>query len=421
MTDFVYDFLDRKPRILWANTYCLLDSSSGASISVRSILNALASHGWDVGILGATHFDAQNGSKKVAEYLKDKKPASLVKLKDSGLLHHLVITKSISRSEMSTAESDAWFAVFQHLLKTFKPDVIFYYGGRSLEQHAVLEAHVRGVPTVAYLVNENYQGSSWCRDVDMIITDSKATSDMYKEKVGFIPVPVGKLIDPRSVVPAKHLRKRVLFINPSYSKGVSLVVALAFMMQKRRPDIKFEVVESRGDWHRAVKEVTTALGTPMDSLPNVHLTPTTNDMRPVYARARVLMAPSLWWESGARVLAEAMLNGIPAITTGRGGSPEMIGEGGIVLNLPQRFYEKPYNKLPGTNMLEKLVDVLIRLFDDEAYYKSLSAKATAIGKRLHQPAVTVKRIEDALKPLIEWKSGNIDQDVALRELHKHNI
>jgi hypothetical protein len=86
MTDFVYDFLDRKPRILWANTYCLLDSSSGASISVRSILNALASHGWDVGILGATHFDAQNGSKKVAEYLKDKKPASLVKLKDSGLL-----------------------------------------------------------------------------------------------------------------------------------------------------------------------------------------------------------------------------------------------------------------------------------------------------------------------------------------------
>jgi glycosyltransferase involved in cell wall biosynthesis len=234
-------------------------------------------------------------------------------------------------------------------------------------------------------------------------------------------VPVGKLIDPRSVVPAKHLRKRVLFINPSYSKGVSLVVAVAYMMQKRRPDIKFEVVESRGDWHRAVKEVTTALGAPMDSLPNVHLTPTTNDMRPVYARARVLMAPSLWWESGARVLAEAMLNGIPAITTGRGGSPEMIGEGGIVLNLPQRFYEKPYNKLPGTNMLEKLVDVLIRLFDDEAYYKSLSAKAATVGKRLHQPSVTVKRIEDALEPLIERKAGDVDQHAALRELHKHNI
>jgi len=52
-----------KPRILWANAYCLMDTSSGASMSVREILKQLAVRGFDVCILGATNFDSESGSK----------------------------------------------------------------------------------------------------------------------------------------------------------------------------------------------------------------------------------------------------------------------------------------------------------------------------------------------------------------------
>ncbi len=90
-----------------------------------------------------------------------------------------------------------------------------------------------------------------------------------------------------------------------------------------------------------MEAVTQQLAGAPQALPNVIVTPPQADMRPVYGRARVLLAPSLWWESGARVIAEAMLNGIPAFVTAHGGSPEMAGEGGITLQLPPQFHEAP--------------------------------------------------------------------------------
>ena len=55
----------RKPRVLWANSYCLLDTSSGASISVREMLLQLAVNGYEVAVLGATVFDSEKGLSKL--------------------------------------------------------------------------------------------------------------------------------------------------------------------------------------------------------------------------------------------------------------------------------------------------------------------------------------------------------------------
>lgn len=48
-------------KILWANRYCLLDTSGGASLSARQMLVQLKRRGWDVRILGATIFDSERG------------------------------------------------------------------------------------------------------------------------------------------------------------------------------------------------------------------------------------------------------------------------------------------------------------------------------------------------------------------------
>jgi len=238
------------------------------------------------------------------------------------------------------------------------------------------------------------------------VTDSQATADFYKASQGFVPVAVGTFIEPSKVVATEHRRERLLFINPSFAKGVGIIVQLAMLLQERRPDITFEVVESRGDWHQAVKTVSAALGQPLDSLPNVVLTPNTDDMRPIYGRARLLLAPSLWWESGARVLCEAMLNGIPAIVTDRGGSPEMIQDGGIKLKLPDNCHVAPFTTLPAMELLQPLVDKIIELHDNEDLYQQYVAKARAVGQNRHSLAVSTGRLLQTFAPLIQKRAGD---------------
>ena len=47
-----------------------------------------------------------------------------------------------------------------------------------------------------------------------------------------------------------------------------------------------------------------------------------------------VLLPSLWHESGARVIVEAQVNGIPVLASDTGGSAELIGRGGRVFPVP---------------------------------------------------------------------------------------
>lgn len=411
---------NRKPRVLWANPYCLLDTSSGASISVREILFQLLKSGFEISILGATIFDDPKGMANIIDELQEAKTnkKDVIKIKDGPFQHHLIVTENSQRSQMTAKEEDTWFAWYDRALKDMKPDLVFYYGGRTLDFLIAQEARVRNIPSVAYLVNGNFRGRRWCRDTDLIITDSQATSDYYREKEGFTPQPVGKFINPEKVIAKKRDPKNITFINPSLAKGAGVVVQLALMLEKQRPDITFEVVESRGNWGYLVKNLTKLQGGARESLNNVVVTPNTNDMRTVYSRSRLLLAPSLWWESGARVLAEAMLNGIPAITTKRGGSPEMIQDGGVVLELPEQCHQEPFTEVPLPEILQPLVDMIIKLYDDDKAYEVLSEKAYTVGKNRHKIDVSTNRLLNAFAPLLRQRAGDVDGNSIVESLHK---
>jgi glycosyltransferase involved in cell wall biosynthesis len=55
-------------------------------------------------------------------------------------------------------------------------------------------------------------------------------------------------------------------------------------------------------------------------------------MRAAYARTRILMGPSIWPEPFGRIFVEAASNGIPSIASERGGIPEAVGKGGILID-----------------------------------------------------------------------------------------
>ena len=397
----------RKPRLLWASVYCLLDTASGASMAVREMLLQLVQHGYEVTILGATVFDHARGTSGLLEQwpTMQEQKGKLVSLIDGVLEHKLYVTDSTQRDKMTSREESTWFNLYLQALELYKPDVVFYYGGQPFDFLIAHEARGRGIPVVFYLANGSYTQTRWCRDVDMVLTDSQATADMYTRRLGVSPVPVGAFIDPARVVASSHTRERVVFINPVLEKGVVVVIRLAMLLEQRRPDIIFEVVESRGKWADMLHAVSAAMGQPREALSNVVVTANTGDMRPVYGRARVLLAPSLWWESSGRVLAEAMLNGIPAICTDQGGMPEMVQDGGLILKLGAGYYEPPYNGVPPDEALQPLVHYLEALFDNEAQYAELAARAYRVGQTQHHLNASSQRLLDALEPLVKRRAG----------------
>lgn len=414
----------RKPRLLWATPFCLLDTSSGASLSVREMLRQLVARGYDVQILGCTIFDNPKGAN-LLQQIWQRTPARAGQIfiaRDGELEHQLLVTGNTYRESMTSEEENRWHQQYAYLLDSFRPDVVWFYGGYTLELLIADEARSRGIPSAFYLVNGNYlKGPRWSRDIDLILTDTQATADLYRAKMHLPVTPIGKFIDPERFVAKQHQRKNVLFVNPTWPKGAGVFVQLALMLEQLRPDITLEVVEARADWSAILKEASRLIGTPRDSLSNVRVTANTSDMRPVYERARILLLPSLWWESGARVLAEAMLNGIPAIVSNYGGSPGLIENAGIVIDLPAACHEEPYQHIPGQHELQPLLEAVIAFYDDQQLYEEYVERAVRVGKEQHHMEVSTNRLLRALMPLVQRKAGDRDYLLPQRKQHKYHL
>jgi glycosyltransferase involved in cell wall biosynthesis len=179
---------------------------------------------------------------------------------------------------------------------------------------------------------------------------------------------VPPLIEP-SDYRCEHGGDAILFINPVAIKGARLVAAIAARLRHRR----FLFVRSWPD-HPDFPHVDVRLD-------NVEWTASTSDMRQIYARARVVLMPSVVEETFGRIVAEAAISGIPAVTSDRGGLRESVGEGGVVLSL--------------ADPIERWCEAIERVFQDPAHYAALSEAAEARAARPdRQPEAAVARFLD---------------------------
>ncbi|MFI6347194.1 glycosyltransferase [Streptomyces sp. NPDC050560] len=108
----------------------------------------------------------------------------------------------------------------------------------------------------------------------------------------------------------------VLMVNPVPAKGAALVHELV----QRLPDHLFTLVEG---WWDTTDEFT--------GYPNVRYVPRTYDMASLYASHRLLLVPSQVEDAFPRVIIEAGLHGLPALGSDRGGIPEAVMDGGLIL------------------------------------------------------------------------------------------
>ena len=204
-------------------------------------------------------------------------------------------------------------------------DAICVLTGRTTVPMIIAALQVN-LPTAVYLHNVEYTqfGGVLIPDPSLLYFSN---SDFTSSRIGSLfQINCHKLIP--LVDPAQYqistTRNKVLYINPTHLKGVEIM----FQVANRLSDITFQVAES---WIMNKKWKDYCLSRAED-LGNIEWLSSTRDMHVLYGNARILLMPSIWEETYGRCVTEAQLNGIPVVGSNRGGLPEAIGAGGVLLD-----------------------------------------------------------------------------------------
>jgi len=266
---------------------------------------------------------------------------------------------------------------FGAVLADWKPDIAIYpFGPRSLPLVALgLQAGVKATLHVTNIESTDLAANPVVRPDIQLVANSAFTARRIETLLGVRAPVMPPLIEPEHyrVEPAGD---SILLVNPSLRKGAELFFRLA----EARPHISFLAVESWpiGDaWRTVLMNRARALG-------NVALWPPVEDMREAYARARLILMPSIHEETFGRVVAEAQVSGIPALVSDRGALSETLGGGGIAV--------------PLDSGLDAWLAALDQLSQDPAFHAQCAAAALAGARQADRaPDRIAERFLDLLR------------------------
>lgn len=298
----------RPLRILIGSTHPYLPQiHGGAQSSTHEMVMALRARGHDVAVLsGLTGRGVIGASARLRlklgrhGYVRDRQPGYPV--------------------------YRAWFAAeaAEGVVRAFRPDVALFQSGMPVRLARAVQP--TGVPVVIYFRNvetDDLGGSPGDLKGVRFIANSQFTARSFATDYGISCEVIYPLIQ-ADRYRTETRRRNVTFINPHRHKGVDIALAVA----RACPEVPFVFVRA---WTLSAEDEQALLAAVAD-LPNVSLRAATDDMRTVYRDARIVLAPSRWNEAFGRIAAEAHVNGIPLVASDRGGLPEAVGPGGIVLD-----------------------------------------------------------------------------------------
>lgn len=209
------------------------------------------------------------------------------------------------------------------LAEEFRPDAVFTTSADPGRFARPARRH--GAPTVLYLQDIRFQAASLAELAacgGAVVACSRFMADWAERETGIRPEVCYPMVPPAEYRVERDGEGFITFINPSPLKGYEVFLGIPPLL----PAERFLVVES---W--PLNERFAAVAAELERLPNVTFLPRQADMRDVYRRTRLLLVPSKFPEPAGRVVIEAQWSGIPVLVSGRGGLPEMVGEGGGVV------------------------------------------------------------------------------------------
>jgi glycosyltransferase involved in cell wall biosynthesis len=265
----------------------------------------------------------------------------------------------------------AWdtLTVVEEVTSIFRPDVVILQGGHNFV--GLLDRLLRiGMPVVGYLhspdrlpLDRSLQRHSHLH----FVVNSNFTASLHPEKPIRAIIPP---IVPKELYVTKTDRSAAVFVNPAPHKGLDTVVAMA----KARPDVPF---------HFVINGTPTAAPPPELYPTNVRVIGPYKDMRAVYAKAKLILAPSQWEETWGRIATEAHFSGIPVLASISGGLPEAVGRGGLCM--------------PADAPVEEWVASFGRLWDNTESYQCFVDESFKYSQRSGiQPDTIVGSLTDTL-------------------------
>ena len=401
-------FVEKK--ILWVSPYSLHDTSSGAAIQCRTMLECLAKEGIKVLVLGSFCFDSPRGTTyfpKLEEELKARGTQPVIlNDKDNNITYHYTVCASRAMSVFTHDEAWRFYMYYCALLNSFRPDIVIGYGMGTCGIAVQAEAKRRGIPFVYPICNGNHPHYDF-NDCALLLTESKATAQLYATRDRMNVIPCGIFIRPEKYIAQKRDPKYITLVNPDPTKGISIFAKLALKAHEsgllQQHNLRFLVVQSRGTFEQSLAKLhapdSKECPYKPEMFPFVALAQHTGDMASIYAVTRVLLAPSLWYESWGRVATEAALNGIPCIVSTSGGLKEAMGDVGIAVQAPQECH-KDHCRIPTDAEIAPWLDALAKVLARDWNEEAKRARET------FSLANSTRRVLDALAPLFALRAGS---------------
>jgi glycosyltransferase involved in cell wall biosynthesis len=244
-----------------------------------------------------------------------------------------------------------------------------------------------GRKSVLYAASDTYKKASDFVHIKLIVSVSKALTGKLVNVTSRPIATLPPLVSRADAVCDTRKPEFITFMNPKLDKGLKLATAIAQESLRRGKPYKFLFVESRGTKATAMRECPE-----LAQCPNVSFAENVSNVRAIYEVTRVLLFPSIWYETAGIVAIQASMNGIPVLASNVGGIPEMLDGAGYLFDPPQTMLTD-WASPPPPDYLEQWLAVLDRLHDDPAEFDSAVKRAQASDQRYNLPALAQKFVE----------------------------
>jgi glycosyltransferase involved in cell wall biosynthesis len=346
----------KKSPILFVSPYSLFDSTNGASISMRTLLETLVGHGFQCYALTGSFSPAPGDilglgrTQDLQVELHRHGFGTVTRENIRGFdtirfVHRGVRIEMLAMSqELAThlyCQEVAVHSLLEELIQELKPWLVLASTRVSVLDRIVRLAERHGIPTSVYLATaKSLTEAEILRRCERVLVPSEFLARYYGDRYGADCTLLRPIVSFRNEVLSRRGARFVTMVNPSPEKGLTLFWALARRALTAFPWTRFMAVEGR--WTRSELAQSSVN---LAELPNVVLAPNETEMERIFARTSILLFPAFWEEAFGRTIVEAQLHGIPVIASRRGGIPEALNGAGILVDLPERF-ATDYNAIP---------------------------------------------------------------------------
>lgn len=360
-------------RILIAIGQSPFDPTSGAAQATLHLAELLAEAGSEVCCL------ATSGTEGI---FPGKLPSG--NFIQNGVKHCIISVDPEKKHSWHHIVGREYNSNFENLLSDFKPHFVFTFGDEAPDQARRKKAMAAGSKVIFCLHNQHYQ-KELPQNVSAFLSPSHYLAGIYRES--------WRDRAPILVLPTPMIAKRIVaetwepvfvtFVNPQPAKGLWLMIRFAEQLGIHHPEIPLRIIEGRAT---AADFLLTAKSAGVDLSPfkNLFFSPSTADVREIWATTRILLAPAVWEEPAGRTPVEAMMNGAVPLVSNRGGLAEQVNSAGKVLPLPEKL--TPLSRyLPTVSEIAPWIDAAVSLCQNERAFERESALAKLEAQRYSQP------------------------------------